>query len=183
MSKSNASNDPQWTYAEQWQSYIEDSDNGDTNATRALIGTCIRFLRSKKMPVHVRLRNNKTLQAKLNDRGFLPEPFCSFLLKTLENAMSVPSKDVGKAMGIGNPPKKAGNANELITFMNHYLELMGTGNIGEDVSQKQRHAEVIEEIAVLMSTSLRSVQRYWKETQYLLDFWEPPEYEDNLHDD
>jgi hypothetical protein len=105
------------------------------------------------------------------------------LLETLEKGLSVPSIEVGNAMGIGNPPKNARNDKELSTFMDHYMKLMAGADTEEGVTPDQRRAQVLEEIAAQMNMTLRSVQRYWRETEYLFDFEEIPECEDNPPND
>jgi hypothetical protein len=82
------------TFESYWQSFIDEACAGDTRAARQIMRECIRFLRGNDFPQTTGIENRP---------GYVPEPLSSYLAKTLSAAMSVPSKEVGKTMGMGNP--------------------------------------------------------------------------------
>jgi len=152
---------PQWTYAERWQSYIEDARAGDTAATRILMRDCIRILRRKRPYIHCLLGSDDKVTkhvGKLNGRGYLPEPLCTFLLETLEAAISAPTKEVGKAMGMGNPPKDRRNERELREFINRYSSQVD----GNYPATPEQHVDALRTVMKQMGIGQRTAERYWE---------------------
>lgn len=141
----------EWTFESYWQTFIDGANADDTRAARFVMGECVRFLRGNPFP--------QTSKGTDNRPGYIPEPLSSYLAKTLAAAMAVPSKEVGKAMGIGNPEKRRKNEAQLIECFDRYSSLV-KGEIPED---PDRHRQVLKEVVRQMGIELRSAERYWSE--------------------
>jgi hypothetical protein len=185
MSKPDSGNDRPWTFESFWQAAINDAREGNTREARNVMRECLSFLKGNGF---VYRSNNWDESIPISKKGYapkgyLPEPLSSFLIESLEAAMQVKSKEVGKAMRIGNPPKTDTEYHKnLKIFLNHYNYLMSSHE-GSEFSESKERAMALEEIASLMKVDLRTVQRYFNDTggASIGDFeyyWEYNPYED-----
>jgi hypothetical protein len=162
-----------------WKDHIERARAGDTAATRVVMHTCILFLKGMGWALNPKDWDpNIPIDAKgCAPRGYVPEPLCSFLLGTLEAAISAPEKSVGEAMGMGKPPQRPKNAEESGEFLDRYSSAVG----GEYPVAPSKHSEVLKSIAKRMKLSLRTVQRYWEYYEFIVGEFglPPPIYEIN----
>jgi hypothetical protein len=150
------------TFESYWQSYIDDARAGDTRAARQVMAVCIRFLRGNDFPETTGIENRP---------GFVPEPLSSYLAKTLAAAMAVPSKEVGREMGMGNPEKPPRNEAQLIEFFDRYSSLVK----GEIPKDSARRTQVLKDVARQMGINPRSAERYWSEDHFgVKEFGLPP---------
>lgn len=160
-----------------WKNHIERARTGDTGATRAVMHTCICFLKGLGWALNPKDWDSRIpIDTKgYSPAGYVPEPLCSFLINTLETAMSAKKREVGEVMGMGVPPKTFNKKTESAEFLNYYSSTVN----GEHPVKPSRHTEAIESIATRKNLHKDTVQRYW--TNYFESYVDafglpPPKY-------
>jgi hypothetical protein len=148
------------TFASYWQPHIDNACAGDAIAKRNVMQACIEFLNGSGFiePDGDRAPGTPFDPRGSTPKGYVPEPLCTFLLETLETAMSVPTKEVGNAMGMGNPARGRRNKKALDEFIKRYISQVDDCY---PVTKKQ-HVEALWAIKKQMGCEIRTIQRYWK---------------------
>jgi hypothetical protein len=148
------------TFESYWQSHIDDARAGNAVATRDVMHACIRFLKGAGF---MEIQENRDPEIQIDPRGcapkgYVPEPLCTYLLEILEAVMSTPTKEVGKAMGMGKPPSEPRNEKELNEFIQRYTS-QANGNYPVT---PEKHMEVLRAVMKQMDIKMHSAKRYWE---------------------